>query len=91
MDKKAGIAQMVEQLICNHQVPCSIHGAGTKTRAINSVGSECLLYTEEAGGSSPSLPTISEHSAAWQRIWFGTRGSQVRILLLRPPAGVAQW
>ena len=25
----AGIAQLVEQLICNHQVPCSIHGAGT--------------------------------------------------------------
>jgi hypothetical protein len=26
-------------------------------RAINSVGSECLLYTEEVGGSSPSSPT----------------------------------
>ena len=25
--------------------------------AINSVGSECLPYKEEVGGSSPSLPT----------------------------------
>ena len=29
MDRDAGIAQLVEQLICNHQVPCSNHGAGT--------------------------------------------------------------
>ena len=27
---------------------------------------------------------ISGHSAVWQRTWLGTRGSQVRILLLRP-------
>ena len=27
------------------------------SRAINSVGSECLPYKEEVGGSSPSLPT----------------------------------
>ena len=28
--------------------------------AINSVGSECLPYKEEVGGSSPSLPTINK-------------------------------
>ena len=28
-DQFAGIAQMVEQLICNHQVPSSILGVGT--------------------------------------------------------------
>ena len=27
---QAGIAQLVEQLICNQQVPRSIRGAGTK-------------------------------------------------------------
>ena len=30
--------------------------------AINSVGSECLPYKEEVGGSSPSLPTKETHS-----------------------------
>ena len=40
-------------------------------------------------GSNPVIhPTlsekISEHGAVWQRTWFGTRGSQVRILLFRP-------
>ena len=30
------------------------------SRAINSVGSECLPYKEEVGGSSPSLPTIKK-------------------------------
>ncbi len=30
------------------------------SRAINSVGSECLPYKEEVGGSSPSLPTKAE-------------------------------
>ena len=35
MDKDhAGIAQLVEQLICNHQVPCSIHGTGTNFQSI---------------------------------------------------------
>ena len=34
----AGIAQMVEQLICNHQVPSSILGAGTNLRPCSSVG-----------------------------------------------------
>ena len=29
-------------------------------------------------------------SAVWQRIWFGTRGSQVQILPSRDFAGVAQ-
>ena len=29
MTNNAGIAQLVEQLICNHQVPSSILGAGT--------------------------------------------------------------
>ena len=29
----------------------------TQYWAINSVGSECLPYKEEVGGSSPSLPT----------------------------------
>ena len=29
IDSRAGVAQLVEQMICNHQVPCSIHGAGT--------------------------------------------------------------
>ena len=28
--------------------------------AINSVGSECLPYKEEVGGSSPSLPTTNK-------------------------------
>ena len=35
-DQFAGIAQMVEQLICNHQVPSSILGAGTTLKACES-------------------------------------------------------
>lgn len=34
-------------------------------RAINSVGSECLLYTEEVGGSSPSSPTKKKPTFEW--------------------------
>lgn len=29
--QSAGIAQLVEQRFCNPQVPCSTHGAGTRT------------------------------------------------------------
>ena len=29
---QAGIAQLVEHFTCNEDVPCSIHGAGTKKR-----------------------------------------------------------
>ena len=33
-------------------------------------------------------PVLSVCSAVWQRIWFGTRGSQVRILLHGPSFGL---
>jgi hypothetical protein len=42
----AGIAQLVEQLICNQQVPRSIRGAGTIPRAIAQSGSASALGAE---------------------------------------------
>ena len=57
MDRTAGIAQMVEQLICNHQAPCSIHGAGTTFGDVAQLG-EQLPCTHQVVGSIPIISTI---------------------------------
>ncbi|EDM45060.1 hypothetical protein SCB49_03029 [unidentified eubacterium SCB49] len=38
-----------------------IFATANKKRAISSVGSEHLVYTEGVGGSNPSLPTKGLH------------------------------
>ena len=63
MDRIAGIAQLVEQLICNHQVPCSNHGAGT-IGDVAQLG-EQLPCTHQVAGSTPVISTISACSAVW--------------------------
>ena len=39
----AGIAQLVEQLICNHQVPSSNLGAGTRQRGSNMKAGDAII------------------------------------------------
>ncbi|VXC40201.1 hypothetical protein CHRYSEO8AT_540136 [Chryseobacterium sp. 8AT] len=56
-------------------------------RAISSVGSEHLVYTQRVGGSNPSSPTkvpktfknLGLLAQLVQSIWFTPRGSGVRI------------
>ena len=57
MDREAGIAQVVEQLICNHQAPCSNHGAGTINGGVAQLG-EQLPCTHQVAGSTPVTSTI---------------------------------
>jgi hypothetical protein len=55
----AGIAQLVEQLICNHQVPSSILGAGTSLCRGGAVVAR-LAHNQEVGGAIPSPATNSQ-------------------------------
>jgi hypothetical protein len=52
----AGVAQLVEQLICNHQVRGSSPCAGTKVGGLAQLG-ERLICIQEVSGSIPLSST----------------------------------
>ena len=56
----AGVAQLVEQLICNQRVGGSSPFAGSKNGEIPKwpKGSDCKSDGDAFGGSNPPLPTM---------------------------------
>ena len=68
MARRAGIAQLVEQLICNHQVAGSTPVLGSiKLNIFGDVAQlgEQLPCTHQVAGSTPVISTISACSAVW--------------------------
>ena len=79
----ASIAQLVERLPAKQGVVGS--RPSTCSIAIIAQLVEHYLAKVKVVGSRPIYrSSISRYSAVWQRICFGSRGSQVRILSLRP-------
>ena len=90
MDRTAGIAQMVEQLICNHQVPCSIHGAGTTFGDVAQLG-EQLPCTHQVVGSIPIISTIFGRLAQLVRaVALHASGREFESLAAHHIRGIAQ-
>ena len=67
--KNAGVAQLVEQLICNQQVGGSSPSTSSKKGLLNAVlkygripewpkGADCKSVVSDFGGSNPPSPTI---------------------------------
>ena len=67
--KNAGVAQLVEQLICNQQVGGSSPSTSSKRGLLNAVlkygripewpkGADCKSVVSDFGGSNPPSPTI---------------------------------
>ena len=90
MDRTAGIAQMVEQLICNHQAPCSIHGAGTTFGDVAQLG-EQLPCTHQVVGSIPIISTIFGRLAQLVRaVALHASGREFESLTAHHIRGIAQ-
>ncbi len=76
----AGVAQLVEQLICNQQVGGSSPSTSSKTRGAAMKirygrfpewpkGADCKSVVYDFGGSNPPPPTKSKH-ALWGVFYF---------------------
>ncbi len=78
---RAGIAQLVEQLICNQKVVGSIPIAGTRYSCKSCAAQKFLAFSPLSVYSSVS-PTRG--GAVWQLVGLITRRSQVQILPPQP-------
>ena len=82
---RAGLAQLVEQLICNQQVGSSSPPASTKLIQRGEIpewpkGTDCKSVGSAFGGSNPPLPTIC-------RFNFGPGSSVVERFLGKEEVG----
>ena len=90
----ATLAQLVEQLICNHQVVGSIPTGGSIFMSgYSAVWLAHSLWERRVAGSNPAIPTMSTSSSQVRTPGFhpGNRSSNLRVDAILNVGEMAEW